>query len=139
MSKVVNINHIGIVVHNIKKSLQFWQNILGVELDYSESVPSMNLDLAWLPIKSTRIELLEPTSEQNNEYADYLKEKGPGMHHICFEVDDIDAMLNRLKESNIKLKDEVAVQLPGRKLAFLQSDDCDGVIVELYELTPGTP
>ena len=83
MSKVVNINHIGIVVHNIEKSLQFWQNILGIELDYSENVPSMNLDLAWLPVKTTRIELLEPTSAQNNEYADFLHEKGPGMHHIC--------------------------------------------------------
>jgi methylmalonyl-CoA/ethylmalonyl-CoA epimerase len=138
MAKVVNIDHIGIVLHNIEKSLQFWQKILGVELDYTESVPSMNLNLAWLPVNSTRIELLEPTTEKNNEYTDFLKERGPGMHHICLEVDDIDAMLNRFKVSNIKLKDEVAVQLPGRKLAFLQSDDCDGVIVELYELTPGT-
>jgi methylmalonyl-CoA/ethylmalonyl-CoA epimerase len=134
MSKIVNINHIGIVVRNIDKSLQFWQNVLGIDLDYTESVPSMNLELAWFPVNATRIELLEPTTEEQNEYADFLKEKGPGVHHICLEVDDIDAMLSRLKDNGVKLKDEVAIELPGRKLAFLQPEDCDGVIVELYEL-----
>ena len=136
MSTVLNVHHIGIVVPNIERSLRFWQNILGIDLDYTESVPSMDLELAWLPVKSTRVELLEPTSNENNEYADFLKNQGPGMHHICLEVDDIEGMLIRLRENNIGLKDKVAIQLPGRKLAFLQPEDCDGVIVELYELTP---
>lgn len=136
MSFIVNVHHIGIVVPNIKRSLRFWQSILGINVDYLESVPSMDLELAWLPVKSTRVELLEPTSNENNEYADFLRNKGPGMHHICLEVDDIEGMLTRLKDHNIGLKDNVAIQLPGRKLAFLQPEDCDGVIVELYELTP---
>ena len=134
MPKIVNINHIGIVVHNIEKSLQFWQNVLGIELDYTESVPSMNLELAWLPVNSTRIELLEPTTTEENEYTDFLKDKGPGVHHICLEVDDIDAMLTRLKENGVRLKDKVAIELPGRKLAFLQPEVSDGVILELYQL-----
>lgn len=135
MSKIVKINHIGIVVHDIEKSLRFWQDILGISLDYTEKVPSMNLDLAFLKLDKTRIELLEPTSMEGNEYFDLLKSKGQGFHHICLEVDDIDEMLVKLKLNNIKLKDEAAIELPGRKLAFLEPESCDGVIVELYELT----
>jgi len=135
MAKVININHVGIVVPGIKKTLSFWQDILGIKLDYREEVPTMNLDLAWLPVGKSRIEFLTPTSEEGNEYYAFLKSKGPGFHHICLEVDNIDEMLNKLKENNIRLKDEVAVELPGRKLAFLDPEDTDGVIVELYELT----
>ena len=134
MAKVVNINHVGIVVHNIGKSLQFWHDILGIDLDYLESVPSFNVDLAFLNIDKTRIELMNPTTTQNNEYYELLQSSGPGFHHICLEVDDIDEMLVKLKLHNVKLKNETAIQLPGRKLAFLEPDGCDGVIIELYEL-----
>ena len=135
MAKVLNIDHIGITVQNNEKSLKFWQDILGINLDYAESGPSMNLNLAWLPVGKTRIELLEPTSKEGNDYYKMLQSKGPGFHHICLEVDDIDEMLQKLKANNIKLKDETAIELPGRKLAFLDPESCDGVIVELYELT----
>ena len=135
MAKVVNIDHIAVVVEKNDESLNFWQNILGIDLDYKESVPSMNIDLAWLPVGKTRIELIEAKTETDNEYYDFLKKNGPGMHHICVEVDDIDEMMATLKENNIKLKDQVPQQLPGRKIAFLEPESCDGVVVELYEIT----
>ena len=135
MAKVVNIDHIAVVVEKNDKSLNFWQNILGIDLDYTESVPSMNIELAWLPVGKTRIELIEATTETDNEYYDFLKKNGPGMHHICVEVDNIDEMMTTLKENNIKLKDQVPQQLPGRKIAFLEPESCDGVVVELYEIT----
>lgn len=135
MAKVVNIDHIAVVVEKNDESLNFWQNILGIDLDYTESVPSMNIELAWLPVGKTRIELIEATTEKDNEYYDFLKKNGPGMHHICVEVDNIEEMLNTLKENNIKLTDQVPQQLPGRKIAFLEPESCDGVVVELYEIT----
>jgi methylmalonyl-CoA/ethylmalonyl-CoA epimerase len=135
MPKIENIDHLGIVVKDIAKSLNFWQNILGINLDYQEEVPSMNLDLAFLSIGKTRIELLEPTSTQGNEYYDFLRSRGQGFHHICLEVDNIEEMLERLRANNIKLKDETAIELPGRKLAFLNPESCDGVVIEIYELT----
>jgi methylmalonyl-CoA epimerase len=134
MAKVVNINHVGIVVNNISKSLHFWHDVLGIDLDYLESVPSFNVDLAFLRIDKSRIELLKPTSKQSNEYYEFLNSRGPGFHHICLEVDDIDEMLEKLRFNNIKMKNETAIELPGRKLAFLEPECCDGVIVELYEL-----
>ena len=120
MAKIININHVGIVVHNIGKSLQFWHDILGIDLEYLESVPSFNVDLAFLRIDKTRIELLKPKSTQDNEYYELLQSRGPGFHHICLEVDDIDEMLEKLKFHNVKLKNEKAIELPGRKLAFLE-------------------
>ena len=134
MAKVVNINHIGIVVNDIEKSLQFWHDVLGIDLESFESVPSFNVDLAFLHIDKSRIELLKPTSTQNNEYYELLQSRGSGFHHICLEVDNINEMLEKLKSHNVKLKNETAIELPGRKLAFLEPDGCDGVIVELYEL-----
>lgn len=134
MAKIININHIGIVVHDIEKSLKFWQDILGINLDYTESVATYNVDLAFLSVEKTRIELLKPTSTQGNEYYELLQSRGPGFHHICLEVDDIDEMLEELKANNVRLKDEVAIELPGRRLAFLEPESSDGVIVELYEL-----
>ena len=135
MAKVVNIDHIAVVVEKNEKSLSFWQDILGIDLDYTEAVPSMNINLAWLPVGKTRVELIEATTQEDNEYYDFLKENGPGLHHVCVEVDDIDEMLDTLKKNNIKLKDQVAQQLPGRKIAFLEPESCDGVVVELYEIT----
>lgn len=135
MPKVLNIDHIGIVVPDINRSLNFWQGILGIKLDFIEKVPNMDLDLAWLPVGKTRFELLEPTSGEGNEYYEYLKQHGAGFHHVCVAVDDLEQMVKKVKEQNIRLKDEDVVVLPGRKLVFLNPEDTDGVIVELYELT----
>jgi methylmalonyl-CoA epimerase len=135
MTQVTNIHHIGIVVNNYQKSLKFWQDILGIDLDYVENVASMNLNLAWLPVGKTRIELLEPTSTEDNEYYAQLTSTGAGFNHLCVEVDDIGEMVKKLKENNIRLKGESIIELPGRKLIFLEPECCDGVCVELYELT----
>ncbi len=135
MSRVLNIDHIGIVVPDIAKSLGFWQGILGINLDSIENVPSMDLELAWLPVGKTRLELLEPTSVEGNEYHEFLKQHGPGFHHVCIVVDDLDLMVQKIKGNNIRLKSAEVIELPGRKLVFLDPEDTDGIIVELYELT----
>ncbi len=134
MAKVVNINHIGVVVQSNDQSLKFWRDILGIQLDRFEHVPSMNINLAWMPVNQGFIELLEPTTTEGNEYQDFLSSHGPGVHHVCVEVDDIEAMADKLRENHIKIKDDAVLSLPGRKLAFLDPTSCDGVVVELYEL-----
>jgi len=97
-------------------------------------VPSMKINLAWLPINTGFIELLEPTTTDGNEYFDFLQTCGPGVHHVCVEVDDINGMVEKLKQNNVKFRNDSIIDLPGRKLIFLDPDCCDGVIVELYEL-----
>jgi len=135
MTQATNIHHVGIVVNDYQKSLKFWQDILGIDLDYVENVADMNLNLAWLPLGKTRIELLEPTSTENNDYYAQLASTGAGFNHLCVEVDDIHEMVEKLKANHIKLKEDSIIELPGRKLIFLEPECCDGVRVELYELT----
>ena len=112
MAKVLNIDHIGIVVEKNDKSLKFWQDILGIDLDYTENVPSMNINLAWLPVGKTRVELIEATSQEDNDYHDFLVKNGPGLDHICFEVDDIEEMMATLKKNNIKPVSYTHLTLP---------------------------
>jgi methylmalonyl-CoA/ethylmalonyl-CoA epimerase len=66
--------------------------------------------------------------------AAYLEKKGEGMHHLCVEVEDIDGMLKQLAEHGVRLINETALELPGRKMAFVHPKSTNGVLVELYEL-----
>lgn len=134
MAKVVNINHVGIVVQDNEKSLKFWRDLLNVNLKCIEPVPSMEINLAWLPINTGFIELVEPITTESNEYYNFLQTCGPGVHHVCLEVDDIYGMVEKLKENNVRFRSDSVIDLPGRKLIFLDPSCCDGVMVELYEL-----
>jgi methylmalonyl-CoA/ethylmalonyl-CoA epimerase len=77
---------------------------------------------------------VQPTT-QDSGVAKFLADRGSGMHHICFEVDDIDAMLLDLQQKGIRLINETAMQLDGRKVAFVHPKSANGVLVELYQQT----
>jgi len=83
----------------------------------------------------SEVELVKPTAGDTG-VAKFLAEHGGGMHHLCFEVDDIDAMLAQLKAKGVRLINETATQLPGRKMAFIHPKSTGGVLVELYQITP---
>ncbi len=80
------------------------------------------------------MELVKPTADDTGA-AKFLAERGGGMHHLCFETDDVVGMLASLKEKGIKLINEEPIVLPGRKMAFVHPKSTGGVLVELYELT----
>lgn len=134
MSAIKKINHVAIVVENIEESLKFWQEGFGLKLDHIEDVPSQKSLVAFLPIGDIEIELVQPTS-QDTGMAKFLEKRGEGLHHLCIEVQDIEAVLNTLKEKGIRLIDETPSVLPGRKMAFIHPKSANGVLVELYELT----
>ena len=82
----------------------------------------------------SEIELVRPTTGDSG-VAKFLAERGAGMHHLCLEVDDIDGMLADLKAKGVRLINETAQQLEGRKVAFIHPKAANGVLVELYEVT----
>lgn len=133
MAKITKINHVAIVVPEIEGALSFWHDALGLELHHVEDVPSQKSAVAFLPIGESEVELVKPTSDDSG-VAKFLADKGPGMHHLCFEVDDIDAMLVELKAKGVRLINETAQVLPGRKMAFIHPKASNGVLVELYQL-----
>lgn len=134
MAKITKINHVAIVVPDIEGSLSFWRDAMGIRLDHIEDVPSQKSQVAFLPLGESEVELVRPTTDDSG-VAKFLAERGAGMHHLCFEVDDIDGMLANLKAKGVRLINETAQQLEGRKVAFVHPKSSGGVLVELYQVT----
>ncbi len=135
MPKINRISHIAIVVDDIDQALAFWRDALGLQLDRVEEVPEQQSIVAFLPTGESEIELVQPTSDDTG-VARYLHKRGPGMHHICFEVEDIQASLEQLKQKGIRLINESPMTgAGGKKIAFIHPESTHGVLVELYELS----
>jgi methylmalonyl-CoA/ethylmalonyl-CoA epimerase len=133
MAKINKINHVAIVVADIDQALSFWRDALGLELDHIEDVPSQKAVVAFLPVGDSEVELVKPTADDTGA-AKFLAERGGGMHHLCFEVDDIVAKLEEMKSKGVRLINETPIELPGRKMAFIHPKSTGGVLVELYEV-----
>ena len=134
MPKVKALNHIAVVVDDMEKSLAFWRDALGMELHGLNEVPAEKSQVAFLPLAGSEIELVKPTSDDSG-IAKYLAKRGPGMHHICIEVDDIEGMLAQLTSRGIRLiNEEPRSTADGRKYAFVHPESTSGVLVELYQI-----
>ncbi len=134
MAKIKKINHVAVVVSDVDTALTFWQDALGIKLDHVEEVPSQKAKVAFLPVGETELELVMPSTPESGA-GKFLAERGGGIHHLCFEVDDISGMLADLKAKGVRLINEVPDVLPGRKVAFVHPKSTGGVLVELYEIT----
>lgn len=127
------IAHIGIAVKNIDAALPFYIHTLGLSLERVEDVESEQVKVAFLTIGETRIELLEATAS-TSPIDTFIKKKGEGVHHIAFEVDQIDERLKKMKTEGIKLVNETATEgANGSKVAFIHPKSAHGVLVELCE------
>ncbi len=133
MAEIKKINHVAVVVADIDQALSFWQDALGLQLHHVEDVPSQKAVVAFLPVGDSEVELVKPTTDDSG-LAKFLAEKGGGMHHLCIEVDDIDAKMAELKAKGVRLINETAQELPGRKMAFVHPKSTGGVLVELYQI-----
>ncbi len=133
MPAVKRIHHVAIVVDDMQKSLAFWREALGMELQELRDVPAEQSEVAFLPLASAEVELVRPTTSDSG-IAKYLAKRGPGMHHMCLEVEDLSAMLAQLKAKGVRLINEEPRQAAdGRRYAFVHPESSGGVLVELYE------
>jgi methylmalonyl-CoA/ethylmalonyl-CoA epimerase len=134
MSQIKNINHVAVVVDDMQKALSFWRDALGIELHELRDVPVEMSQVAFLPLAGSEIELVQPTSADSG-IAKYLAKRGPGMHHICLEVDDIEGMLAQLAAKNVRvINEKPRIAADGKKYAFIHPESTGGVLVELYQL-----
>ena len=134
MPKVKQINHVAVVVEDMEKALAFWRDALGMDLHELRDVPAEKSQVAFLPLPGSEVELVMPTSDDSG-IAKYLAKRGPGMHHICLEVDDIVGMMADLKAKNVRLINEEPRQAAdGKKYAFVHPEATGGVLVELYQV-----
>ena len=134
MAIIKRIDHVAILVDDLEASLSFWRDALGIELAHIEEVPAESAQMAFLPTGGSQIELVKPTTSDSG-LARFLDKRGPGMHHICLEVDDITGMLDQLLRKGVELiNQEPRLGAGGRKYAFIHPKSANGVMVELYEL-----
>ncbi len=130
---ITRIDHIGIAVESIREALTFFQDALGVKLDRIELEEGGKTQVAFLPVGKSDVELVEPGDPESG-LGKFLAKRGEGVHHICFEVNDITAALARLKEHGAQLIDETPrTNAKGMRYAFIHPKSAHGVLIELYE------
>ena len=129
----MQIDHIGIATKQISKALSVWVDALGLIVESTEEVAEQGVRVAMLPIGETRVELLEPLSD-DSPVGRFLEKRGPGIHHVAIRVADIRAELSRLRESGARLIDETPrVGAGGCLVAFVHPSSTGGVLLELVE------
>jgi methylmalonyl-CoA/ethylmalonyl-CoA epimerase len=131
-----HVDHIGLAVKDIDQAVAFYEQAFGVSDWERIDMPERHMAVAATKFGDFMVELIAPTSEDAS-FAKYLREKGPGMHHIAYRVDDIDASLEDLRSRGIKLIDETARPgLHNTRVAFVHPKNGDqGVLVELVQHT----
>jgi len=130
----IKIDHLAVVVEDMEAALKFWRDALGLPLGGTEHNEHEAVDIAFLPVGEARVELLKPITDDSG-IAKYLAKRGPGMHHVCVAVADIESAMAQLAASGIQLINETPRQREdGTRYAFVHPKSTGGVMVELYEL-----
>lgn len=131
----MKIDHLGIATSGIREALGFWEDALGLESVHVEEVEDQKVRVAMLPIGESRIELLEPLSD-DSPISNFLEKRGGGIHHIAVEVKDINESLAKLKEAGMRLIDEEPrIGAEGCLVAFVHPKSANGVLLELVQKT----
>jgi methylmalonyl-CoA/ethylmalonyl-CoA epimerase len=129
----MKIDHLGIAVRSLEDSLPFYRDTLGLELKETESIEDQGVKVALLPVGESRIELLEPLSEDST-VGRFIGRRGEGLHHICYEVDSLESKLKELGSRGVRLLEGYPRRgAEGKLVAFLHPGSANGVLVELVE------
>jgi methylmalonyl-CoA/ethylmalonyl-CoA epimerase len=131
--KIKHIDHIGIAVKSIEQAGKFYTEILGLEIQDIENVADQKVNVAFLPITDSELELLEST-EPDGPVSKYIDARGQGVQHIAFRVENIEEALEELKSKGVRLIDQTPRNgAGGAKIAFIHPKETNGVLVEICE------
>jgi len=129
----MKIDHLGIAVRSLNDSLRFYRDALGLEVKGTEEVADQGVTVALLPVGESRIEHLEPVSE-DSPVGRFIGKRGEGLHHICYEVEDLQSKLDELSTCGLRVLDGYPRRgAEGKLVAFLHPSSANGVLVELVE------
>ena len=130
---LLGIEHIGLAVNSLDTDAPFWKHVLKISHKGTEAVEDQGVNTDIYDTGRGKVELLEALGK-NTAVGKFLKNRGPGIHHVCFEVDDISSAIKELKESNIQvLSDNPTTGAEGYKVVFIHPKSTGGVLVELAE------
>ncbi len=126
------IDHLGIAVKSLAVSKSFYEK-LGLSISQEEVVESEQVRLVMVPLGNSRLELLEPTSE-NSPVAKFISKRGEGLHHVSLRVPDLTAVVEKLKRDGVRLvSNEIKVGAGGHRYVFVHPNSAGGVLLELVE------
>ena len=127
------VDHIGIAVQNLDEAVIFYTQVLGLTAEGFETVDEQKVKVAFFQVGDTEVELLEST-DPTGPIARYIEKKGPGIQHVAFRVDNIEAALDEMRAKGIKLIDETPrYGAGGAKIAFLHPKSTGGILIELSQ------
>ncbi len=129
---IKKVDHVAIVVSNIEEGLKLYENLLGIKPSHIEEIPDQKVRSAMIVIGDVDIELIEPTSSDSG-VAKFLEKKGEGIHHISFEVDDVDKELESMAARGVELIDKQGRKGMAGKIGFLHPRSARGVLIELAQ------
>ncbi|KAJ8407718.1 hypothetical protein AAFF_G00267620 [Aldrovandia affinis] len=132
--KLGRLNHVAIAVPDLEKATALYRDVLGAQVSAVMPLPEHGVYTVFVELGNTKLELLHPLGEKSPIAGFLQKNKSGGMHHICIEVDDINAAIADLKARKIRtLSEEPRIGAHGKPVMFLHPKDCDGVLVELEQ------
>jgi methylmalonyl-CoA/ethylmalonyl-CoA epimerase len=130
---LTKINHLGVAVPSLEEAIPFYRDTLGMTYSGTEEVTTQLVRVAFLAVGESKIELLEPTSPES-PVAKFLEKNGQGVHHVAYEVEDIEAAIAKLVAEGARMIDSVPRSgAHGARIAFLHPKSSGGVLTELCE------
>ncbi len=125
------IHHLGLAVEDLDEALDTYRRLFGAEIEHRDTVPEQGVEAAAVRVGDSRVELLASLGDQT-PVGKFLASRGPGMHHVAYEVSDLEQELKRLAEQGVELIDEEPHRgLFGLEVAFVHPDSVHGVLSEL--------
>ena len=129
---IKKVHHVGVVVRDMEQAMRFWRDTLGLHVHKAETIEEQGVKAALMTLGDSEIELLEPIVADNG-IARYLESRGEGLHHVCFQVDDVARDLAALEQRGIEMIDHAPRRGIAGMICFLHPRALDGTLVELCE------
>ncbi|MGC9522684.1 MAG: methylmalonyl-CoA epimerase [Anaerolineae bacterium] len=126
------IHHVAIAVRDLDAALGFYRDALGLEVAKRQKVPAEGVEIAFLPTGETELELLRPLDPENS-IGRFLEKRGEGIHHICVQVDNIEAKVAQIEAAGGRMATEIRHLEDGTRYAFVHPKSARGVLMELYQ------
>ena len=127
-----HLNHVAIAVRDIEKTLRFYRSVFGTGNSEIENVPGQGVRATLVRIGSSQLEFIQPT-DPDGSVARFIEHRGEAIHHICFEVEDLEEKLDALAADGIELIDKASRQGLSGRIAFLHPRSTGGVLIELVD------
>ena len=131
----MRIHHIAVAVDDLDSALEFYRDALGASVAERREVPAEGVEIVFLPMGESEIELLRPL-DMENTVGRFITKRGEGIHHVCLLVDDIDAVAKRLVDKGAQMATEIRSHPDGTRYVFVHPSSTHGVLLELYEELP---